>query len=110
MSGNSKRRLLDEVVDDSEPEREAKRQKIREQAHLARKKKCASLHPQQSDRLDQDIIELTDTECEPHDQMSATPGAQSQVDKSVIGEPVVPVSQVRRAVALTPSQLPAVVC
>lgn len=109
MAGKLKRSLLDEVVDDSEPERETKRQKMREQARLARKKKCASLQPQQSDRLDQDVIELTDTECNPHDPISATSGAQSQVDKSVIGEPVFHVSQARRAVALTPSQLPAVV-
>ncbi|OAX44519.1 hypothetical protein K503DRAFT_795367 [Rhizopogon vinicolor AM-OR11-026] len=80
MPETSKRRLHDEVIEDSEPEREAKRKKMREQARLARKKKCSSFKLQQADR---DVIELTDTECNSHGPISATVGAQSQVDKPI---------------------------
>jgi hypothetical protein len=77
-----KRRLHDdEVVEDSEPERESKRQKKREQAQ---KKKCPSLHLQQADQLDR----VADTECNPCAPVLATVGAQSQVDKPLSGEPI----------------------
>jgi hypothetical protein len=76
-----KRRMHDdEVVEDSEPERESKRQKKVE----ARKKKCPSLHLQQADQLDR----VADTECNPCAPVLATVGAQSQVDKSLSGEPI----------------------
>lgn len=75
-----KRRLLhdDELVEDSEPEREEKRQQMREQT---RKKKRLRLDPSRVD-LEQDIIELTDTELDPSGP-SANVGGQSQIDKPI---------------------------
>lgn len=94
----SKRRSHDdEVVEDSEPERQVKRQKTREQTRLARKKKCSILHLQQADQLDRDAIELTDTECNPYGPISVTVRTQSPVDKPVSGEPIFPVSHAWRS-------------
>lgn len=75
-----KRRLLrdDELVEDSEPERVEKRQQMREQT---RKKKRLRLDQWPAD-LEQDIIELTDTELNPSGP-SATVGSQSQVEKPI---------------------------
>ncbi|KAG1752649.1 uncharacterized protein EDB91DRAFT_1243412 [Suillus paluster] len=78
MPATLKRRHDDELVEDSEPEREEKRQQ-REQGRLARKKKRLRLDLQQAD---QDFIELTDSEPYPPGP-STTVGAQSQVGGSV---------------------------
>ena len=79
----------DEFVEDSEPERQAKRQRTREQARLARKKTCPSLPLQQADQPDQDVIELADAECNLDGPTSAAFRPQSLVDKLASGEPVV---------------------
>jgi hypothetical protein len=96
-----KRRLLhdDELVEDSEPERVEKRQKMRE-----RKKKRLRLDPSPAD-LQQDIIELTDTEINPSGP-SATVDRQSQMDKPIGGEPL---DCVPKPLVLMFSQLPAAV-
>ncbi|KAG1892311.1 hypothetical protein F4604DRAFT_1698830 [Suillus subluteus] len=80
MPETLKRRLLhdDELVEDSEPEREEKRQQIREQT---RKKKRLRMDPPRAD-LEQDIIELTDTELNPSGP-SVTVGGQSQINKPI---------------------------
>ncbi|KAG2116045.1 uncharacterized protein F5147DRAFT_675777 [Suillus discolor] len=78
MPENTKRKLLhdNELVEDSEPEREEKRQQMRKQT---RKKKRLRLDPSWVD-IEQDVIELTDTELDPSGP-SATVGGQSQIDE-----------------------------
>jgi hypothetical protein len=90
MPETLKRRLLHdvEIVEDSEPEREEKRQRMREQA---RKKKRLRMDPSRAD-LEREIIELTDTELNPSGP-SATVGGQSQIDKPISGKPLLTVSQ-----------------
>jgi hypothetical protein len=90
MAETLKRRLLHdvEVVEDSEPKREEKRQRMREQT---RKKKRLRVDPSRAD-LEREIIELTDAELNPSCP-SATVGGQSQIDKSISGEPLLTVSQ-----------------
>lgn len=79
MPETLKRRLLhyDELVEDSEPEREEKRQQIREQT---RKKKRLRMDPRAD--LEQDIIELTDTELNPSSPL-VTAGGQSQIGRPI---------------------------
>ncbi|KAG2156194.1 hypothetical protein DEU56DRAFT_224120 [Suillus clintonianus] len=81
MPETLKRRLIydDDLVEDSEPEREEKRQKLREQK---RKKKYLRLDPSRADQLDQDVNELTITELNPPGP-SAAVGGQSQINKPV---------------------------
>lgn len=82
MPETIKRSLLrdDELVEDSEPERVEKRQQMRKQT---RKKKRLRLGPSPAD-LEQDIIELTDSEPNPSGP-SATVGSQTQMDKPIAG-------------------------
>ncbi|KAG2154930.1 uncharacterized protein EDB93DRAFT_1247890 [Suillus bovinus] len=77
MPETLKRRLPhdDELVEDSEPEREEKRQKMRR-----KKKKCLRLDQSRAD-LEQGIIELTDTELDNSSPLAV--GGQSQIDKPI---------------------------